>query len=149
MAAHSEHDAPVQAGLLRRLLAALYDGLILLALWLLAGAVWIGLRHGEPVPAGSLPFQLYLLAVPMAFFCGFWSGYGRTLGMQAWRLQVVDATGRRPSPGRAVLRFFGAVAAWLPAGLGVLWMLVDPQRLTVQDRLSGTRIVVVPKERKD
>jgi len=32
----------------------------------------------------------------------------------------------------------------LPAGLGWWWMLVDRERLAWHDRLSGTRIVLVP-----
>jgi len=39
------------------------------------------------------------------------------------------------------LRFCCAVAAWLPAALGVLWLYVDPQRLALHDRLSRTRLI--------
>ena len=138
------------AGLLRRLLAALYDALILLALWMLAAALWLLASGGEAPPPGYLPFQGYLALVALAFFCGFWVGHGRTLGMQSWRLRLVDAaTGGHPSPTQALVRFLGAVLAWAPAGLGVFWMLLDRERLTVQDRLSGTRVVVEAKRGKD
>lgn len=138
------------AGLLRRLLAAVYDALILLALWMLATALWLLASRGAAPPAGYLPFQGYLLAVAMLFFCGFWSGHGRTLGMQSWRLRVVDAaSARNISPSQSLVRFVAALLAWAPAGLGVFWMLVDRDGLTVQDRLSGTRVVVEPRRGKD
>jgi uncharacterized RDD family membrane protein YckC len=38
-----------------------------------------------------------------------------------------------------------ALLSLLALGLGFLWILVDPQRRAWHDRLSGTRIVVVPK----
>jgi len=42
-------------------------------------------------------------------------------------------------------RLAWAVVSWLPLGLGYLWILVDPQRRAWHDRLSGTRVVVLPK----
>jgi uncharacterized RDD family membrane protein YckC len=33
----------------------------------------------------------------------------------------------------------------LPAGLGFAWVLVDPERRAWHDRLSRTRVVMVPK----
>jgi uncharacterized RDD family membrane protein YckC len=35
--------------------------------------------------------------------------------------------------------------SWLPLGLGFLWMLVDSQGRAWHDRLSGTRVVELPK----
>lgn len=150
MSSHNDSGTTRPAGLLRRLLAALYDALVLLALWMLASALWLLASGGAAPPAGHLPFQGYLLAVAMLFFCGFWSGPGRTLGMQSWRLRLVDAaTGGHISPNQSLMRFLAALLAWAPAGLGVLWMLVDRDGLTVQDRLSGTRVVVEPRPGKD
>jgi len=38
------------------------------------------------------------------------------------------------------------VLSWLPAGLGYLWQLWDPEKLTWHDRISKTRIVYYPKD---
>jgi uncharacterized RDD family membrane protein YckC len=128
------------AGLGRRLGAIAYDTLLVFALMFLASLPFIAFRHGEPVEAGDLPYQLTLFGVIYLFFVGFWTRYGRTLGMQSWRLTIETTDGRRPSVGPASLRFFAAILSWLPAGLGFWWQLWDREHLAWHDRLSGTRL---------
>jgi len=131
------------AGLTRRLAAAAYDGLLLVAAWLAATAVLMPLVRA-PIPAHSGWFQAYLIAVSFLFFGWFWTHGGQTLGMRAWRLRVVSADGGRVPWRRALLRFLAAALSWGLAGLGVLWCLADAKRRTVHDRLSGTRVVLLP-----
>lgn len=145
-AAHTDGlPAMAAAGLFRRLAAAFYDALLLIALWLLTTGLWLLALHGEAIRPGTPlyhPFQLSLLLVAFAFFAGFWTRAGATLGMQAWRLRVIRADGGRLRWRDAAKRFLAAILAWLPLGLGVFWLLVDRNRLTWQDRLSATRVVV-------
>ena len=133
------------AGLLRRFAAILYDSLLVVALMFLATTPFIAIRGGEFVEPGTLVYQLALLAVAGLFFVGFWSRKGRTLGMQSWSLQLVDRDGRIPGPGACTLRFFAAMLSWIPVGLGFFWQWIDRDRLTWHDRLSGTRIVHIPR----
>ncbi|MCH9694925.1 MAG: RDD family protein [Gammaproteobacteria bacterium] len=133
--------------LLRRTAAMLYDALLILALLFLSTLPFIALRGGEPVERGdNLIYQLVLAVVVFAFFVGFWTRSGRTLGMQSWRLQLETEDGERASPGAATIRFFGALLSWLPLGLGFFWSLWDKDKLAWHDRLSGTRIRYYPKE---
>ena len=129
----------------RRFGAIFYDSLLVLALLFLATLPFIGMRDGESVEAGTLLHQLTLLLVVYLFFVGFWSGYGRTLGMQSWRLRIETAAGEKPSYAAASLRFFAAILSWLPAGLGFWWQLWDADSLTWHDRISGTRLRHYPK----
>jgi len=131
-------DEPVP-GLGRRLAACLYDGLALVAVWMIAGALWVALSRAA-APPGDWWFRVYLLAVTVLFFVGAWMR-GETLGMRAWRLGVVGADGRAPGLGPALLRFATALLSWAAAGLGFLWVLVDRDGLAWHDRLSGTRLV--------
>lgn len=133
------------AGLARRLGAMLYDSLLILALMFLGTLPFIALQDGNPVAAGTLSYQLAMLAVPYLFFTCFWSAYGRTLGMQSWGLCIEDSRGRRPDFTRCSLRFAAAILSWLPAGLGYWWQLVDRDGLSWHDRLSGTRLRFYPK----
>jgi len=133
--------------LLRRLVAILYDGMLLIALWMGAGALWIAFQGGEAAPAGDGLFRLYLLAIAYAFFIGFWVWGGNTLGMKAWRLRLVDSEGARVTPRAATHRFVTALLSWLPAGAGFLWALIDREGLTWHDRLSRTYLVLEPKRR--
>ena len=139
---------PQPAGLLRRLGAIVYDGLLLAGLLMLASALWLPITGGEAVQRGTplfLLFQLYLLAVCFAFFVWFWTHGGQTLGMRTWRLRVSQPGGEPITLTQAVKRFAFALLSWLPAGLGFLWSLLDRERRAWHDIASGTVLVHEPK----
>jgi uncharacterized RDD family membrane protein YckC len=125
--------------------AALYDSLLVLALMFLGTLPFIALRGGEPVAPGDPFYRLVMLTIAWLFFATFWSRYGRTLGLQSWRLRIETATGERPSFAVASLRFAAAILSWLPAGLGFWWQLWDKDKLAWHDRLSGTRLRHYPR----
>ena len=138
------------SGLLRRLGAMIYDALLVIAILFLATLPFIALRGGEPVETGdNVIYQLWLVLVVYAFFVGFWSSKGRTLGMQSWGLQLETPGGDRVGVAAASIRYFAAILSWAALGLGFLWQLVDRDKLTWHDRLSGTRLMHYPKKKKD
>jgi uncharacterized RDD family membrane protein YckC len=127
----------------------LYDALLVFALMFMATIPFIALRSGEPVEVGeNLLYRLVLAAVVFTFFVGFWSRSGRTLGMQSWGLQLETRDGHVPSAATASLRFFAAILSLIPLGLGFLWQIIDKDKLTWHDRLSKTRLVYYPREKK-
>ena len=134
------------ATLFQRLMAILYDSLLVLALMFMATLPFIAVRRGEPVDPGFLPYQMTIIGVAWLFFAGFWSFSGRTLGMQSWRLRIENADGQKPGLVIATVRFFAAIVSWLPFGLGFIWQLWDKEKLTWHDRISGTRLVRYPKK---
>lgn len=141
------------AGLLRRLAALLYDSLLLLALWFATAALLLAASGGllsqpDRPPWLLLLEQISLLLVTFLFWGGFWTHGGQTLGMRAWRLKLVDDDGSPISWQQAARRCLAALLSLAPLGLGYLWILIDPQRRAWHDRLSGTRVVVLPKNRK-
>lgn len=133
------------SSLLRRLGAILYDSLLALALLFLATLPFIGMRDGDSVEPGNALYQTFMLLILFGFFVIFWAGYGRTLGMQSWRLRIEAADGRKPTYRQASIRFFAAILSWLPLGLGFLWQLWDDEKLAWHDRISGTRLRYYPK----
>jgi uncharacterized RDD family membrane protein YckC len=139
---------PVHAGLLRRLAAATYDALLVFALFVIPASAVMALRGGEPVPPGSALFQILLITTAGIFFIGFWIHGGQTLGMRAWRLRVEDCTGNVLTLRRGLVRFITAIPAIAVFGLGIFWLLFDPDKQTLPDRLAGTRVIVIPKTRK-
>jgi len=141
--------AASNTGLLRRFAAIAYDALLVAALLFLATIPFIALRGGESVEPETLSYQVTVLAVVYAFFVGFWSSKGRTLGMQSWRLQLEDANGRMPGVAQCSIRFAVAMLSWGALGAGFLWQLVDRDALTWHDRASGTRLRHYPKPGKD
>ena len=143
-------DAPAPAGLLRRLGAMLYDGLLLLALLMVATGLFLPLTGGEAIsprdnPVLEFVYRAVLALLTVGFFGIFWTRRGQTLGMASWRVRVEREDGARLTWGDALRRLAAALLSWLPLGLGFLWILVDPQRRAWHDRLSRTRVVVVPK----
>lgn len=137
------------ANFLRRIAAMLYDALLVAALLFLATVPFIAARGGEPVEHGeNFFYQLTLVLVVFAFFVGFWSRSGRTLGMQSWRLQLQNDQGEVPGVAQASLRFFASLLSWLPLGLGFFWQLWDRENLTWHDKISHTRLVHYPRETK-
>ncbi len=136
-------------GLLRRMAAIVYDTLLILACMFLVTIPFISARDGDPVEVDeNLAYQAVLMLVLYAFFTGFWTHSGRTLGMQSWGLQLETQDGRLPSLSAATIRFFAALISWAPLGLGFFWQLWDKEHLTWHDRLSRTRLVFYPKIKK-
>lgn len=136
------------ASLLRRLGAMIYDALLVLALLMLATIPFVAVRGGEPVETGAnLGYRLTLFVIIYAYFVGYWTHSGRTLGMQSWGLRVETAGGGLPTVGTATLRFFTAILALLPLGLGFIWQMWDAEQLAWNDRLSGTRLRYYPKKK--
>jgi uncharacterized RDD family membrane protein YckC len=134
-------------GLGRRLLSMLYDALLVLALFVMTTLVFVAKNGGEFVPAtDKLLYQVTLSVVCFAFFVGFWTRSGRTLGMQSWGLQLETPEGHRASFAAASLRFFAVLLSWIPLGLGFFWQLWDREKLTWHDRISKTRIVYYAKK---
>ncbi|HET7676194.1 MAG TPA: RDD family protein [Gammaproteobacteria bacterium] len=158
--------------LLRRYAAAFYDSLLVIALWFPATAIalFVFRGRGELPQTG---FQLYLIAVAFLFFGWFWTHGGQTLGMRAWRVRVIANSGHALDWYAALRRYLSMLIPWLLIGLGLefvtypgasgwifrdvlgpvvfivalagfVWPAFDRERLAWHDRLSGTRLAVLP-----
>ena len=130
----------VVPGLGRRLGAIAYDSILLVAVLFVATAILLPLTGGEAIGPTHGLYPAYLVAVSFGYFGWFWTHGGQTLGMRSWHLRLMGAGRRGASWPQALLRFAGACLSWLCFGAGFLWLLVDRERLTWHDRLSGTRI---------
>ena len=139
--------------LLRRLAAMLYDTLLVLPLIMLSVALAMGAFHlvaGADAGNALDPNLVRVIALltTIGFFCAFWLKSGQTLGMQAWRIKLVDFEGRVPGLARCVVRCLAAVLSATCFGLGYLWCLVDRRGRYWHDYLSRTELVMVPKPGK-
>ena len=139
------------AGFGRRFAALIYDGFLLIAV--LMPYTWVVvLIHGGAVTEanGRLAWWAYragALALMAAYYVLNWTRSGQTLGMRAWRLRTLTDSGQPLQAAQAVARFFWGLVAWVPFGLGVLWLYADPEHLALHDRLSRTRVVVLARSR--
>lgn len=142
MASNSEPSTKATGpGLARRLAAIGYDSFLLAAVLFVATAALLPITGGEAIGPESSWYSAYLLVVSFGYFGWFWTHGGQTLGMRSWRVRLQGASGNRATWRQALVRFVAAGLSWLALGVGFLWMLVDPERLTWHDRISATRIV--------
>lgn len=144
----------VNAGVFKRLAAAVYDSLLIMALSLVYSAAVLAintllfghtLAAGEKADMGLVGFTGWI-ALWVGFYLLFWRRFGQTLGMKAWRLKLTNTEGRAPSLSQCLWRcLFGGVS-WACLGLGYFWLWLDPEGITLHDRLSNTRVLQLPKE---
>jgi len=113
----------IKAGILIRMLASAYDGLILFGLCFLA---FVPLTAAEQ-SLGAAPHWLkgaLILAISFAYFVGFWVKGGATTGMRPWKLMVaMNGTGDPLSWSAATVRYAGLMLTWLALGM-TLWYLI-------------------------
>ena len=143
------------AGLIRRLAALLYDAFLVLAIWMALGfaaQLIAGVETNQVIdgrvqtnPAFGLLLFALMCASAAAFYVWFWTRGGQTLGMLAWRIRVQSREGGPVSVRQSLLRFLCAWPSFFLLGLGYLWLYFDPNGDAAHDRLSGTRVVTLPR----
>lgn len=127
----------------RRLAGTLYDGLLVLAIWMMTALIEIMVTDALGVARSRAQTQALLFLVSFGFFGWSWTHGGQTLGARAWRMQVQTVDGGPIGWPTATLRFCVAVV-WLPVGMLVAALRPDGRAL--HDVLAGTRVVVLPKD---
>lgn len=118
-----DHPCPHAAPLWRRLAAAAYDGLLLVALWLTATLLasvtqdLFGLGHSVHWARG---LQIYLFILGLLMFGWFWTHGGQTPGLKAWQLRLQRDDG---SPLRwpiAAVRYATMLVSWSVTAIPLL-----------------------------
>lgn len=99
---------------------------------------------GKEIPADSVMtyfFKSLWLIISLLYFSYFWTKRGQTPGMQVWKLKVVRDNDKN-------IRWYQAIKRYLFAffGLGLVWIIFNKKRLTLQDVLSGTLIVSIKND---
>jgi len=133
------------AGLFYRLVAMFYDTLLLLSVLLIATALALLATKGT-LHYHNPFFRTFLFLICFSFYTWFWLHGGQTLGMRAWRLRLQRIDGQPITIWQALLRFMAAIPSLALAGLGLLWILVDKDKLAWHDRISESMIVRLPKK---
>ena len=142
-----EAGAPERPGLLRRLAALVYDALLLFALLFAATVPVLVVTGGRAVGPDEPAYTAWLFAVSYVYLGWCWTRSGQTLGMRAWRMRVRTRDGARLDWRHALARFAAALVSIGAAGVGLLWVAFDRDRLSLHDRLSGTVLEMVSPER--
>ena len=123
-----------------RIVGGLIDAVILVVIYGIFAIIFISV--GFPAPIGLA--GVLSVATDVAYFAYFWSSGGASIGMMPFGFKVRDmATGQYPTVAKAALRGFMWTLEYgltfcLVGALGWLWMLWDPQKQAIHDKIAGT-----------
>lgn len=151
-ASTSSNQQIVLAGIGARLGAWAIDVLTAVVIWFIAAVMIefvLSIPYGGRIPssAGSAAVFIAIVVTVPAYTILCWHA-GRTLGLRLLGLSVVDAkTGRRPSWGKCLARFAGAVPSILLVIPFGLFMAVGADKLALHDRIAGTLVVARGRRR--
>ncbi len=146
-----------------RLIALVYDLLIVLAIMLVANMIGLLLTGGQLLDAQqhlrAWWFPLFEAVCVGGYFVASWRRGGQTVGMRPWRIRVIDAAGGRPSLRQALVRLLAAAAplllmalaplvglsaaAWATLAAWALWFavaLLDRRARALHDLVAGTAV---------
>jgi uncharacterized RDD family membrane protein YckC len=135
------------AGFWIRVAANVLDGLILSAIntvIVLLSEGWLVSHLPSGVGSVSRPAPGIELGpvVAIGFIIGSWIAFGATPGKMMCRLRIVDeASGRKPTPWQCIGRYVLAVVGVACAGIGYLWIAIDPRRQGWHDKIVRTLVV--------
>lgn len=145
-------------GFFRRAAAGLVDGAILTAVFVVLD-VLVSLVLRQPLPrlsqlgpdylldlaaSGDALGQIGLLLFAIVAFLYFFTFYalrGQTPGKRLVRARVIDAYGRRPSLGRALVRTLAYAPSLLLLALGFFWIGFDREKRGLHDWLADTYVI--------
>jgi len=150
-----------RAGFRRRFGSWVYDVLIAIAVYMVAGAISFllfnllikfdvinmqGFEHAIDLQRSSYLYNGLIYGWNITwvgfFFVFFWAKSGQTLGMKAWRLRLQNQDGTRISKMTGLKRLLPTLL-----GLGNLPVIFDRKhKLSLQDRLTNTEVVVLSLE---
>ncbi|NOX52815.1 MAG: RDD family protein [Gammaproteobacteria bacterium] len=134
------------AGLGRRLGALLYDTLLIMAVWMVTLFIWIAIGDGQA--KSGFGVQSILLCEMLGFYVYFLYNQGQTLGMKAWRIKLVDKSGKAASLKQIAIRLAVAPFSFTLLGLGFIWLYSNSLKQTWHDIASHSIVVELPKDKK-
>lgn len=133
---------------LRRFAIVIYDSLLIMAVSIFYGIVYLGLSKllfnvEADRPSGIL-FQLGWLLTFVGFYTYFWRKGNQTTGMRAWRVKIQSEDGNTPNITQCLLRLITAPIAW-PL---FFTAFSNAERQWLHDKLSKTQLILLEKEKK-
>jgi uncharacterized RDD family membrane protein YckC len=131
------------AGFWVRFLAFILDGIVLAVVTGALAPVW-----GPQIDFSGNAFRVNAGAnafgtlIGLAYFIGFWSWRGQTVGMIPFNMRVVGvADGEKIDVVRGLLRYVGFIISAIPFFLGLIWAGFDPRKQGWHDKMAGTVVI--------
>ena len=132
------------AGFLKRILALVYDSLLIGAIVLVLSLLLVFVNSGYPESGSFVSFTQFFILVfagPI-FYSYFWiANKGQTTGMQAWKIKLVTIDETELNIKKTMLRCLISTISFVCFGLGYFWILYDKNNLSWSDILTKTKVI--------
>ena len=132
------------AGFLKRVLALIYDSLLIAAIIIVASLLLVFVNGEYPKPGTLLSVIQFLISILVGpfFYSYFWlTNDGQTTGMQAWKIKLVSSNESKLNMKQTYLRCLISVISFLFIGIGYFWILFNKNNLSWSDIATKTRVV--------
>ena len=135
------------AGFFKRVFSLIYDSLAVIGIMLSLSLLLVLINGGsteENKFASLIQFLIITFSGP-CFYTYFWlSNNGQTLGMQAWKIQLVS-NNKELSVKDCLYRCFISVISFLIFGIGYFLILFRKDNKSLSDLLTKTQIIDLKK----
>jgi len=132
------------AGFLKRILALVYDSLLIAAIVLVLSLLLVLVNGGYPESGSFVSFIQFFILIftgPI-FYSYFWIvNKGQTTGMQAWKIKLVTTDETELNINKTMLRCLISTISFACLGLGYLWILYHKDDLSWSDILTKTKVI--------
>ena len=147
---NSKFEKP--ANLIRRMMAILYDSMLLIGIIFAFGIIVFLLRKlagDDTMQAPSNILQVFItLGMWLSciyFYVLCWVRKGQTLGMKSWKLHLYSQKQQDLTMKECFSRCLFAHISFGLLGLGYFWCLIDKKGRCFHDIWSGTMVIVIKK----
>ena len=128
--------------LLRRIGSITYDFLLVFSFVFFMAGIVILVNNKEPI-TNNFFFFLVTLPVIFFYFSLSWVKGKQTLGMRAWKFEIVQKNGENITFKQSFIRFSLALVSL--AGIGFIFQLLNKNRLPFHDYFSKTYLSSIYK----
>ena len=137
---------------LKRIVASIYDGLLLLSVIFILGYLSIYISNGlnwelpEDPSQPILPGWYALLLISFSswsFFSLFWIRGNKTLGMAVWKIEIYSIEVNKITLTQTFKRFFCNLIIVLMLGIPLLQIYFTKEKVAFNDLVSGTRLRII------
>jgi uncharacterized RDD family membrane protein YckC len=141
----SNSDTEIYAGLMRRLLALLYDSILIIGIYM-SYVILVTYLNGSALESQLeiLFLQFSFIIFIFLFYCYFWKfNNGQTLGMQVWKIKLVSSDNEEININKMVLRCALSMIFSLVFLSNFIFIIFNKERKTLGDYFSKTKLLKV------
>ncbi len=121
--------------LLRRIGSISYDFFLVFSFVFFVSGIVILLNNKEPITSNFFFFLVTLPAIYL-YFSISWVKGKQTLGMRAWKFEIIQKNGENITFKQSFIRFALAIVSLI--GLGFIFQLLNKNRLPMHDYVANT-----------